>query len=202
MPDGSDAPGPAARWVWSHHHAVASSVDGELRIMDLSLGDDPVPLGNCVSAFVEPGCRCELLGRVAHDRLIDYWIESGSEHTAQCKPEPSCGYAVTPPFTFDRYQQPGDQAELLASVPSTLVAELEAFLSMLQKEYGLDPSAWEAPLLTSRYDAGDSDSTPGLGGGDTYFGPAAGVTGSGSGWLAPGRRLFLADEHESQPLGD
>jgi hypothetical protein len=157
LPDGTDAPGEPDLYYWAYHHAVGISVDGTIKVLDLSTGDEPRDIQAWLSGFVEAGTPCYHLSDDEHQEVWVYWNSVFGNFEPPPQPARLCGYTFTPLFTFRRDQKPADLAEFIGFVPSTMVTQLEGMKTVLRTKGVPDMAEDLLPGILSRYQAGTID---------------------------------------------
>jgi hypothetical protein len=154
MPDSTPMPGDPDMWYWAYHHGVVLNVEGELRVMDLSVGDAPLPIATWLQGFVAPGIECELLPEAEYQAVWIYWNAAFGNFDPGARPVPLCAYTVTPMFTFRSDQTSTTLADFIASVPSTMQVQLGALATWIGSEHQTTLLEAELPAVTSLYQAG------------------------------------------------
>ena len=149
MPDGSPVAGTPQRLTWPYHHGVVVNVEGELRVMDLSVGDEPMPIDEWAHSFVDGATPCYLMEETEYQEVWSYWLTVHSSWMPESRPSRVCGYTITPIFTWRWDQDP--LAGAIRFTPSTMLTQTEAFKTILQTDYALALPDEQLPFVTSRY---------------------------------------------------
>lgn len=164
-PDGSLMSGIRMFWYWSYHFSTVVNVDGEYMVMDMSVGDTPVPVDEWISGIMEPSVKCVRADKLEdYQKLWDYWITvwgSMFEPPFPPRPDPACAYMFIPKFT-SRSDVPPDPA-LMAQVPVTMAGQTTIFLNSLEREFKVpDVTQSMAPTTLTRYEFATEDDVCGL----------------------------------------
>jgi hypothetical protein len=147
LPDGT-ALEPPHSYYWAYHHAAVINVDRELQVIDLSLGDEPIPIEDWVSGFVEPSIECNWMDEEEFANVWTYWNAAFANLVPEEPPARTCGYTITPIFTFRWDQEP--LAEVVTNAPSTMLVLLGG-LETLLGEHDVSLPREQLPLVTSSY---------------------------------------------------
>jgi MYXO-CTERM domain-containing protein len=150
-PDMSEVEGPPYGVFWTYHHTAAVNVDGEIMAVDLSIGDDPIPIDEWSRSFVPAGIECFHMSSDEWWTVWVYWNSLVSGFEPPPEPERVCGYTITPMFTTKWDQD--IQFDQIRWSPETMETQLGGFKTVLQTDYGYVPSDAEIPFITSRYTA-------------------------------------------------
>jgi hypothetical protein len=153
-PDGTDVEGEPYGVFWTYHHAAAVNVDGTFKVMDLSVGDEPLAIDEWLSGFVEAGIECPHLADDAWWAAWVYWNSMTMGFELPPEPEYLCGYTITPMFTTKWDQE--IQVDQAKWTPSTMETQFGGFVNVLKDPsfgYDYEPAPEEVPLITSRYTA-------------------------------------------------
>ena len=136
---------------WSYHHGVALNVEGEFKVLDLSVGDSPLDVETWWQSFVEPGLTC--VHAVADDFLEtwSYWFWVYNSWNPQLNPKYDCAYTFTPIFTW-RWDQDMIVSQV-ASAPRTMLVQSDAFRTVLLQDHGLTLPEEDIPHVLSLYQA-------------------------------------------------
>jgi hypothetical protein len=183
LPSG-ERPAPTGRggdtmYFWPYHHAVVLNVDDELGVLDLSVGDEPVPIDQWLAGFIEPETTCPLVSDAEYWDIWVYWNSNFNNFTPESTPARLCGYTITPMFTFRPHQTPADLVDQLASAPRQMQTLTGSLTTLLQSGYSVSLPEAELPLVTSAYTPGSLDEVCEL---HPYFSVCGG---SGGGGLLP-----------------
>jgi hypothetical protein len=142
---------------WPFHVATVVNVEGTFEVLDLSVGDAPLPIAQWLSGFVAPGVACALFDE---DDILDHWVywmqASGAVpgwRSGQPVPEPPCSYHFTPLFQgrWDLPPLDGPGARTLAESMSNQSQVMRAMLE------GTGVPDQEIPFLRSTYQARSVD---------------------------------------------
>lgn len=150
-PAGAEIPGDPLVNYWPYHHGVVLNVEGEFRVMDLSVQDAPLPIQEWLRGFISEDIPCSLRTDEDHLLVWSYWLSAMSNWEPEARPLCPASYTLTPLFRF-RWDQEV-LAEVVVSGPSTMETQSGGFQSIMQDNYGFVPSAGDIPNYTSRYDA-------------------------------------------------
>lgn len=149
-------------WWWSYHHGVVVNVDGEMRVLDLSIGDAPVPITDWLAGFVENPKECF---HAADDLWSEVWVYWNSCYQNFEPPDPppvTCAYTITPIFTFRNYQTVADEESAVISSLTTMNTQTEVFLNTVKHSFGVDLVDDEISSTLTDYRAGTLDDVCGL----------------------------------------
>lgn len=154
LPDGNPVTGTPQKYYWAYHHGVVVNVEGTLKVLDLSAGDEPLEIDEWIHNFLDPSVECHHMNAEDFLDVWVYWNSAFSGFTPEpgTRPERLCGYTVTDMFTFREDQTPADLAEMIAFVPGTMQVQLGALASTLETEYDVTLSEDQLPLVTSTYE--------------------------------------------------
>lgn len=141
-------------FFWAYHHGVVLNVDGELRVLDLSVGDAPIPIDVWLASFTDPSVRCKHLSDSRHAEVWVYWNASFNNFEPPSPPPELCSYTITPIFTNRRDQTLADMRDAISFAPGTMNVQLGTFRETVSHEYGVSLAEVDAPLVTSKYRAG------------------------------------------------
>ena len=150
LPDGTEVFGERERYFWPYHHGAVLSVDGTPRVIDLSVGDTPIPIDDWLRGFVDPAFPCFLMEQEEFQTVWVYWLAAFSNFVPGARPERACGYTITPIFTFRWDHEP--QAEVLVHAPPALVVQLGSLATTLSG-HGVTLPEEDLPDVVSRYTA-------------------------------------------------
>lgn len=152
--DGAEVGDHSMFWYWPYHHGVALNVEGEIRVLDLSIGNAPVPIDEWLKGFVQNDVVCEHLSHNAYTEVWAFWNARFSNFETDSPPASTCGYTFTSIFTFRLDQTPADLADFIASVPSTMQTQSAAFQTIVQSELGVAVDSSDVAQYTSKYEPG------------------------------------------------
>lgn len=150
-PDGYPLGGDPQRVFWPVHHGVVLNVEGTLKVIDLSVSDEPLAVSDWVSFFIAQDALCAQLDDTTFQRVYAYWQAVMMGWDAPEGPPVRCGYTITPAFTWRWDQAP--LYDVLSGVPQTLAVQTGAFVTMLSDSYGIHPEPDIIPWFTSLYEA-------------------------------------------------
>lgn len=139
---------------WPYHHAVAVNVDGNVCIIDLSIQNEPIPVGEWTAKLTHE-TTCEEVGEEEYWNIWSYWLSLMSNWQVEETPEKLCGYTVTPMLTFRSDQEP--QIQGVIDALSTLVVQTYAFQTLVMDNYSIDLPIEVVPFITSLYTPGNID---------------------------------------------
>lgn len=151
LPDGTRISGEPFKNAWPYHHGVVVNVDGELKVIDLSIQDRPVTINEWIHSFVDPSVACFLMKDNEFDELWSYWNAIYNAMKPGNRPERLCGFTITPMFTFSSDQKP--LVDVLRGAPSILKEQFDGFKQLIYREYSLIIDDEIVPEITSRYDS-------------------------------------------------
>jgi len=149
LPDGTSPTGDPISVTWPYHHGVVINVDGELRVLDLSAGDEPMPIDGWTHGFVDPAVSCFHMEEDEYNLLWGYWLAVHNSWIPDERPERLCGYTLTPIFTWRWDQDP--LVDAVRFTPGAMLVQFEGFKTVLQSNYGITLADEEIPLVTSIY---------------------------------------------------
>jgi hypothetical protein len=151
LPDGSSAPGEPRLIHWPYHHGTVINVEGELMVLDLSVGNEPVTVDAWTHSFVDAATPCSLMGPSEWINLWSYWIAvTGSMDTVE-RPDRICGYTITPLLTL-RWEDNDPTLCGLNNAPQELITLLDGFITILAADHSTTLPEEQIPLVTSTYD--------------------------------------------------
>jgi hypothetical protein len=157
-PDGSALSGNPFIMYWAYHKGVVVNVEGTLKVIDLSTGDEPLDIDQWAHCLVDESVVCHHMQEDEFIRMKGYWNSMmGAAYEPQDPPERICGYTITPMFTFRWDQNPMDLVDQLQWTPDTMVTQTEAFRSLLSMDYGVTVNAGDESGYTCVYTAHDTD---------------------------------------------
>ncbi len=139
---------------WPYHHAVVVNVEGNVCIMDLSIQDEPIPIGEW-TAKLSNETTCGEVSEEEYWEIWFYWLSLMSNWQAEEIPQKLCGYTITPMLTFRSDQKP--QIQEVIDALSTLVVQTYAFQTLVMDSYGIDLPIEVTPFITSLYTPGTID---------------------------------------------
>ena len=149
LPDGQVLQDEPDFRYWSYHHGVVLNVEGEIRVLDLSIGDAPVDIETWWQSFVGPEVTCTHAVEEDYQETWSYWLSVFSSWTPKIRPAYECAYTLTPIFTGR-----GDQemnVSQVADAPDTLLVQSDAFRTLLLRDHGLILPDEEIPRVRSLY---------------------------------------------------
>lgn len=149
LPDGTSPTGDPISVTWPYHHGVVISVNGELRVLDLSVGDEPMPIDAWAHGFVDPAVPCFHMDEDEYNLVWGYWLAVHNSWVPDERPERLCGYTLTPVFTWRWDQDP--LVDAIRFTPGTMLVQFEGFKTVLRTSYGITLADEEIPLVTSIY---------------------------------------------------
>ena len=135
---------------WSYHHGVALNVEGEFKVLDLSIGDAPVDIETWWQSFVGPDITC--VHAVADDyaETWAYWFWVYQSWNPQLNPRYECAYTLTPIFTW-RWDQDMIVSQV-ASTPLNTLVQSAGFRTVLLDDHGLTLPDEDIPHVRSLYE--------------------------------------------------
>lgn len=140
---------------WPYHVAAVANVDGAIEVLDLSVGDEPIPLGTWLAGFVAPGTRCALSDEDDALETWVYWMQASGSVPGYLPgrpvPDPACTYHYTPLFQNRWDLARLDRAGAMSLVES-LAGQTRVMRALLDRSGMAVPDA-EIPALRSRYEA-------------------------------------------------
>lgn len=139
---------------WPYHHAVVVNVEGSICVIDLSLQDAPIPIGEWTAKLTNETI-CQEVSEEEYWEIWSYWLSLMNNWEPQEAPETLCGYTITPMLTFRSDQSPQTQGVIDAL--STLIVQTYAFQSLVKDTYGIDIPVEIVPDITSLYTPGTLD---------------------------------------------
>lgn len=148
-PEGTPVAGEPQRPYWPYHHAVIVNVEGELRVMDLSIQDAPIPIDEWVRGFVIDDFPCALMTEEEYQPVWNYWGAAMSNWEPGARPLCPCAYTITPLFRFRWDQEP--LVEAIRFGTEVMISQTGAFLTIMEWDYGLFPALEDVPDYTSQY---------------------------------------------------
>ncbi len=148
-PDGSPVPGEPQHIHWPYHKGVVVNVEGELMVIDLSAGDEPLPIDEWAHRLVEEEVQCFPMSEDEYADVRIYWNSVMASYELPERPARICGYTITPMFRF-RWDQDA-QVDQLRWTPSILETQHDGFSNTLQELYGVTPGESDIPLYTCAY---------------------------------------------------
>jgi hypothetical protein len=157
LPDGKVAPGEPDFYYWAYHHGVVLDVEGELRVLDLSLGDEPVAIATWLSGFVHAGTACHLVSQDEYNEIWGYWNSRFGNLTFGPAPARLCGYSITPLFTMRWEHTPADMVSTLGFVPHTMQVQTGSLITTLAGNHATTLPEADLARVTSRYQPGTVD---------------------------------------------
>jgi len=141
-------------FYWPYHHAVAVNVEGNICIIDLSIQDVPIPIGEWTAKLTSE-TTCGEVSEEEYWEIWFYWVSLMSNWQVEETPEKLCGYTITPMLTFRSDQEP--QVQGVKDALSTMVVQTYAFQSLVMDTYGIDVPIESVPFITSLYTPGTID---------------------------------------------
>lgn len=153
LPDGTELPPDDEEryglYGWSYHHGAVVNVEGEPRVIDLSVGDEPLTPEEWARGFVDPSVECTLGAQEEFERAWSYWLTAYENRVPGPRPERLCVYTISPIFTF-RTDQVFEPSPLM-DCPDVLATQTGAFVTVLDAR-GVALPEEELPFVTSRYE--------------------------------------------------
>ncbi len=141
-------------YYWPYHRGVVLNVDGELRVLDLSTGDVPLPIAQWLAGFVHPSVTCHHTSDEVYDEVWGYWNAAFSNFDPPDPPAISCAYVITPLFAARRDQPLADALPAIVRTPMEMETQLDGLMQIVSSTYGITLSESDAPGITSTYDPG------------------------------------------------
>lgn len=146
---------------WKNHEALTINVDGDLRVVDLTASDIPIPITDWVQMYVKQSdlMSCSHLEDEEYWKIFHYdiclhngWIPNPNGDPQDCeriKPVKLCGYRFTDDLGFDKGIRDDSWGGLIYNVNSAAEA-FQNDLTDLRRDAGnaLDPVK-EIPYLKS-----------------------------------------------------
>jgi len=151
LPYGNPVTESSEKNYWAYHHAVAINIEGEIKVVDLSAGDEPLTIDEWVHSFVVSSIECIHMNADDFHDLWVYWNSAFTGFEPGKRPQKLCGYTFTKMFSFREDQTPEDLADFIRSVPSTMQVQLDALANTLNQNYGINLPEDQLPLVTSTY---------------------------------------------------
>lgn len=154
LPDGTELPPNDGAhhdfYTWGYHHGAVLNVDGEPRVIDLSVGDEPLTPEQWLRGFVDPSVTCPHVSQEEFNEVLNYWISVGDNRIPGPRPERPCVYTITPIFTFDSSKQVATEPVLYC--PDVMKSQTGAFVTLLGQRGATIPEE-QIPHVTSLYEA-------------------------------------------------
>lgn len=148
LPDGSAVSGDPEHYFWPYHHGAVLLVDRALRVLDLSLGDEPVIIEEWTSGFVDPSIECVPMDEEEFQEVWIYWNAAFNNFVPGERPARPCGYTITPIFTFRWDQEP--LTDFVRTAPRTMVVQFGGLESLLGL-HGVELLPEQVPHVLSSY---------------------------------------------------
>jgi hypothetical protein len=144
-------------WWWSYHHGVVLNVDGELRVLDLSIGDAPVPIAAWLTGFVESPDDCVHAVDDIWSEVWVYWNSCYQNFEPPAPPPVTCAYTITPIFTFRWDQTVADEESAVIASVTTMNTQTEVFRNTVSDSFGVDLTDEDIASILTDYRAGTLD---------------------------------------------
>jgi len=140
---------------WSYHYGMVLNVEGEFKVLDLSIGDSPVDIDTWWQGFVAPDVTCVHAVEDDYKDTWIYWNSVFSSWQPTNKPRYECAYTLTPIFTFKW----GDDMSVpsVADAPGSLLTQSDGFRTLLLQDHGLILPDEEIPHVLSLYEGKTMD---------------------------------------------
>lgn len=152
-PEGSSVLEPEAHY-WPYHVGAVLNVEGTLSVLDLSLGDRPVPIPEWLAAFTDAE-ECELWDEDDTGDTWRYWLQAAGGgpgfNPNEPAPNPPCVYHLVPLFQNRWDTEPLTVIEL-QDLASSLTDQTTVFRGVLSQAGVSVPDSEMAGLL-SRYES-------------------------------------------------
>jgi len=139
------------RVYWPYHHAVVVNIEGTVCVIDLSIQDTPIPIGEWTAKFSRE-TTCKEVSEEEYSVIWFYWLSLMSNWNTEETSETLCGYTITPMLTFRSDQEPQIQGVIDAFF--TLVVQTYAFQTIVMDTYGMDVPFEIIPHIVSLYTPG------------------------------------------------
>jgi hypothetical protein len=138
-------------YFWPYHVQPLVKVNGQLAVMDLSIGDAPVPLDDWLDGLYPDDVVCRQVDPGTFYGAHSYWIGAmqALPVTDDMRPDPPCMVTFAPLFRTFRPDLPLDP-QLVRDVPQTMTTQLDGFLGTVRVDVPGFPEA-EAPLVRGTY---------------------------------------------------
>lgn len=151
LPDGEILDDAPHFRYWSYHHAVVLNVEGEIKVLDLSIGDSPIDIETWWQSFVGSDVTCVHAVADDYQDTWSYWLSVFSSWQPKFRPKYECAYTLTPIFTW-RWDQDMIVSQV-ADAPDTMLVQSGAFRTILLQDHGLMLPDEDIPQVLSLYQA-------------------------------------------------
>jgi hypothetical protein len=135
---------------WPYHHGMVLNVEGEIKVLDLSIGDSPVDIDTWWQSFVAPDVTCVHAVEDDYQDTWSYWHSVYNSWQPTVRPKHECAYTLTPVFTWHW----GDDMSVpsVADAPDSMLTQSDAFRTLLLRDHGLILPEEDIPHVLSLYE--------------------------------------------------
>lgn len=149
--NGNLLPGSSDQLYWDNHYGVVLNVNGTLKVLDLSVSDQPVTISQWCANFVS-GVTIYQVNDNEFSDIRSYW--QCVFNSLDIPPQPSrlCGYRLAAMFTSRSDDQPN--LSTIQTVPGQMVTVTGSFKTFLQNYHNTTPVTADIPYYYSVYRAG------------------------------------------------
>lgn len=141
-------------FYWPYHHGVIMNVDEEYKVMDLSVGDEPIAVNDWLQSFLPEGMNCPQVSQNTYDLIWNYWnttFQFGKPFVELPEGTPYCGYTLSERFRFDWKMDKELLVSQLHLFPFTMNVQTKGFQTIL-RQAGYDLKLKDAATITSTYE--------------------------------------------------
>jgi len=150
LPDGEILDDAPHFRYWSYHHGVVLNVEGEFKVLDLSVGDSPMDIDTWWQSFVGPEVTCVHAVEDDYQATWIYWLSVFNSWQPTTRPKYECAYTLTPVFTWHW----GDDMSVssVADAPLSMLTQSDSFRTVLLQDHGVILPDEDIPQVLSLYE--------------------------------------------------
>jgi hypothetical protein len=137
--------------LWGYHHAVVLNVEGEIKVLDLSIGNSPVDIETWSQSFVTSDVTCVHAFEEDYQDVWMYWNSVFTSMKPTERPKYECAYTLTPIFQW-RWDQ-DMLVDVVANAPDAMMVQSDAFRVLLWWYHELTLPDEDIPHVLSMYQA-------------------------------------------------
>jgi hypothetical protein len=133
-------------YAWTNHVAALINVEGQARVLDLSLSKTPVTVGEWTRAYLKPGIQCAVVDKDAYAKVLWYYTVKDQFPTLAPKPAIPCAIKFSKAFDADNAQEPLSAKTLEATLEDAAIPlrnDFEILKTQLEEMRGIPESEFK-----------------------------------------------------------
>lgn len=134
---------------WPYHHAAVINVEGEYRVMDLSIGDEAIPIDQWARSFLLPDIALRHLSEDSYQEVWNFYNTQVWHIPNTTTPEHPAGFTISPAFTLRVDQEP--LFEAMRNLPDSTKIGAQSLYNILKWSNPEPRDMGEMPGMVTNY---------------------------------------------------